>query len=633
MKPLCLIFLMLYLMVFHGMKASAHSEESEMTAVTWFTYDSFFRPYAEANDIDTTLTGFQRYDYSYRESLFFAGKANVGHVARLLVFDPVFYKERSGFPATPDYPGYLLTQSGQRFYRPEHVFSELNYVLGSEREQLFYAMHNQRLHESVYAGVMYQTVNSPGVYSRMGARNAAIELKLDAELGDHYGFLSSFVVNRLINRESGGLKNHLHFEEDEVRDSVFLYTAESRYRDVGVRMHQYYNIRGERMDDTLQESKTFNPGVFHHEFSYKRRAWIFDEKAAPYPGFYDVRPNNPEFTFDSTLVHTLSNKLSWSNHIRLHGHASLPLFLNVSLEHAMVTVRQPVYLFTEEFEVYSYEKNSLSQYVYRAEAATDPGRFLSFDAGMHYVSGGYNDKDLGVKTRLMVGGSENAYRLNLAAAYKEEQAPWFMHNFRGNYISWDNDFSKSRVTFVGADFLNPYINLEAGYYRLHKPVFMNAQALPEQHPGSLSLVKAGVSAAFRAGAFRSYHKLYYQYTGEEHFERFPEWLSYHSLYADVVLFDNALHAHAGFDLTWNAPYKPMAYMPVIRQFYIQDDYESGHVLKLDAFVNARISRARLFVKLENILGLMFDMPQYYDIPFYPVPENMFKFGVSWMFFD
>ncbi len=73
-------------------------------------------------------------------------------------------------------------------------------------------------------------------------------------------------------------------------------------------------------------------------------------------------------------------------------------------------------------------------------------------------------------------------------------------------------------------------------------------------------------------------------------------------------------------------------MPVNRMFYIQNDYKSDHTFLVDLFLNARISRARLFVKLQNILGLVTDKPPVYDIPFFPLPETMFKFGVSWAFF-
>ncbi len=618
-----------------GLKAHNEKQDQKEASVPWFTMEKLLDPFYIENSVDTTITGFQRYDLYDSESLFWASKGNIGHVARMLHFDPDMQPEFSLF-ANPLHPGYLLSLDGQKYYRPTHVFSELFYVTGSEREQLFHAMHNQRLHENVYAGVKYQTVSSPGVYSRLAARNAAIELKLDAEVGERYGVLGGFALNRLINRESGGLKNHLGFEEDEVRDSVFLYSAESRYRDVGFRIKQYFRAGFTFDKDTITDGRSVSFGTFYHEFNYQRRAFIFDEKSAPSTVFYENEAFHQGFTFDSTLVHVLSNKLTWSSH-RLNGRQDVfPLHFDLSAEHSVINARRPLYNdndANDEDENYLFERDRYSQFLYQARVNTDPSRYLSFNARASYISGGYNDKDLGLDGMLALGREGRPYRLAFLGAYAQQEAPWFYNNFTGNYLRWDNDFRKTNKLRLGARIHTPIFSLEGNYYYLHRAVYMNADAFPEQHDGGFPIYTASLTANLNAGFFRSHHQLVYQHTGEQAFDRFPQLLSYHSLYADFVLFDNALHAHTGIDLRYNAPYRPMAYMPVAMQFYIQDEYKTDHVFLVDVFVNAKISRARLFVKLQNVLGLAFDMPQYYAIPFYPLPEGMFKFGVSWMFFD
>ncbi len=619
-----------------GLKAHNDDHEGMEVKVPWFTTEKLVNPFCVENKADTTLNGFQRYDLYDSESLFWAGKGNIGHVARLLHFYPDM---KPGFTlfANPLHPGYLLNLDDQKYYRPTHVFSELFYVTGSEREQLFHAMHNQRLHENVYAGVKYQTVNSPGAYSRLAARNAAIEFKVDAEIGERYGVLGAFTMNRLINSESGGLKNHLHFEEDEVRDSVYLYSAESRYREVGFRIMQYFRAGFTFDKDTITDGRSVSLGTFYHEFSYQRRAFIFDENASPSKFFYKNEAFNSNLTFDSTLVHVVSNRLTWSSH-RVNGRQDVfPLHFDLSAEHSIINVRQPLYdvqsVKSDDNEEYLFERNRYAQLAYQGRVNTDPSRYLSFNARASYIMGGYNDKDLGLDGELALGGTGRAYRLAFLGTYAQREAPWFYNNFTGNYVSWDNDFRKTNTLRLGARIYTPMLSLEGNYYYLHRAVLMNTDAFPEQHSSGFPFYTASLSANINAGFFRSHHQLVYQYTGEQAFDSFPQLLSYHSLYADFVLFDDALHAHAGIDLRYNGPYRPMAYMPVAMQFYIQDEYKTDHVFLVDVFVNAKISRARLFVKLQNVLGLAFDMPQYYAIPFYPLPEGMFKFGVSWMFFD
>lgn len=122
-----------------------------VAAVPWYGWDALFdSTFQETNYIDTTLTGLHQYDLYQRGSQLYGSKGNVGHAVRPLYFTPV----RQGFHLHRHarYPYYLHTFENVRFHRPEHVYSELFFVLGSEREQNFYAKHNQRIHERGYGG-------------------------------------------------------------------------------------------------------------------------------------------------------------------------------------------------------------------------------------------------------------------------------------------------------------------------------------------------------------------------------------------------------------------------------------------------------------------------------------------------
>ncbi len=442
--------------------------------------------------------------------------------------------------------------------------------------------------------------------------------------------MGSFSLNRIINKESGGLINHLNFEEDAARDSVFLYSAESRYRDVGFNIHQYYRLDFGN-DDTLSG---LNFGVIRHQFYYKRTAFLFDEDGSPTPVFYDQNPANPLFTVDSTLVHEIGNKIAWSNRMHnAHHEGQSPLFVEFSVSHKLVRIHQPLFNGELSVEDYRFHKNRFAQMGYGVRLASDPGRLLSFDASANYIAGGYNNGDVDLGGNVRFNPGPGPPRLVFTGHYAEKKAPWFLHHFRGNYISWFNDFDKSRTLKMGVSFLSDFLDIEGNYYLMNRAFYMDANALPAQNEGSFPVLTAAISGNIDFSPFRSRHKLIYQHTGEDTFERFPSFASFHSLFADFRMFDDALHLNTGFDVRYNAPYKPMAYMPVVRQFYIQDDFESGHDLIVDVFVNARISRTRFFVKLEHFLGLFTDSPPVYQIPFYPVPQPTFVFGLSWMFFD
>ena len=620
----------------HGHVNADHEDVAgeKPSVVPWTTDEALFNPELHKEQlVDTTIAGFHHYDFHQTENRFYASKGNVGHAVRWLRFAPDL---SPGFSFTPDtpYSGYRFSLDSIRYHRPVHVFSELFYVLGSEREQLFYAKHNQRLHERVTGGLKYQTVNSPGLYSRLGSRNANFLLYLEGEPRERYRAAGSLIINRIINQESGGLRDHRSFEEDDVRDSVLVYSAESRRRGIAFRIQQSYQAGVYREDDTLSYRSFVNLGQLRHVFTYKRQALVFDEPVAPSPFFYaDEEPHNVQFTFDSTLVQTITNQLNWMNTAIQPTGQRVPLHVNVFVRHQLTNIRQPLLDAGAEEGEYAFERERYAHFETGLQIASDPTRFFSFDGFAHHIAGGYNDQDYSLGGSVSLGDATRPVRLSLQAAYAEQEAPYLYHRFRSNYVDWHHQFRKSRTVNTGLRLLIPRISLEADYYLLNRPVFMNAEAYPEQPDQSFSVVTTALSTNLEAGFIRTKHKLLYQHVGEDQYERFPKWISHHLIYADFSLFDEALFAHVGFDMRYNAPYKPMAYMPVHRQFYAQDDYESGHSLLLDVFVNAKISRVRLFVKFENILGLVTDIPPVYDIPFYPLPETMFKFGVSWMFFD
>ena len=96
-------------------------------SIPWFTEEQLQSPFdAVSNYIDTTITGFQHYDFAHKAGFFFANKGNVGHATRLLEFNPLsghnFQLDGGGL-----FPGYRLTHSKLKFYRPNHVFTDVFY--------------------------------------------------------------------------------------------------------------------------------------------------------------------------------------------------------------------------------------------------------------------------------------------------------------------------------------------------------------------------------------------------------------------------------------------------------------------------------------------------------------------------
>lgn len=608
--------------------------------VHWFTEEQLQSPFdATPNIIDTTITGFQHYDFAHNAGFFFANKGNVGHATRFLQFAP-----RLGYDFDLDggglFRGYRFEREDLRFYRPKHVFTDLFYTTGAEREQLFYGMHNQKFHETLFGGFKYQVVNSPGVYNRSTATASNVYFTADFQLPNkRYQALGSFISNRFNNQESGGLVDRLEFEANRNRDIVFLPRAELRTRETAINLNHFYLTGfyiGGGNNDTIAQRRFINLGRLNHEFSYNRQSFVFNDPATPVE-FYTTRPFSQSATYDSTRVTVIENMVSWSNFPLTSGRGTFPFNFKVYLKHQLIDIRQPLYAEpsngAENSDEYLMRRDQFSQVIQGAEIESDKSRFLSGSAFAHITLGGYNDEDLGIGTKLILGRPEQKHRLHMSAGFYRQQAQYFMSRFYGNYIWWENDFEKQQIGHARVEYRSDWLSLEGNYFLLTNMVYMGLEALPLQNTSTFGIANASVGLRAGIGPFQTRHKIIYQFIGSQNFEKFPELASYHSLFFEFPLFKRAMHLNVGFDLFYNSPYNPMAYMPVVRQFYAQNTYERDHFLLADAFATIKVQRTRFFLKLQNIGSLLPNAPVQYSIPFYPLPGMAIKFGLSWMFFD
>jgi hypothetical protein len=615
-------------------------EDLPKSAIPWFSEDQLQNPFAlKPNYIDTTLLGFQMYDYAAQGNDFYAQKGNVGHAHRLLMFNPEL---TPGFKLAEYniYGKYFFRHDDLVYYRPRHVFSELFYLTGSNREQLFYGKHNQKLHETFHLGFQYRIVNSPGAVTRINGRNSSFYFTGDYLSPDsRYQALASVIVNRIRNMESGGLKNHLGYEQEQVRDSVFLYRAESWAREMSINLRHFYQTGFYGFPDTTGTLRFINLGRINHNFSYTRTAFVFDDKERLTP-FY----NNPRMdtlnTFDSTAVHRLENMVSWSNFPLEGVKSTFPFNFRLYLKHSINTIQQPDFRpdgapvnDEENKRIYYHTRSTYNQMVQGFELQSDQRRILSFGGYANVTLGGYNDEDFHAGAFLNFGRVDRNYTLETMLRYSLTEAPYFYQNISVNNIRWENSFDKMQIVNLSARLRFPFVRLEGNYYLLDKMVYLGRDAVPVQNTTELGLFSLGAYSDLRAGWFGFRNHVLLQQPTSQNFERFPTLISYHSVSLNFSLFDNSLINHLGIDFHFNTAYRAMAYMPVVRGFYIQDQHTISDKYLVDVFWNGKISNARLFVKYQNILGLAFNNRIHYDIPFYPIPETMFKFGVSWMFFD
>ena len=128
------------------------------------------------------------------------------------------------------------------------------------------------------------------------------------------------------------------------------------------------------------------------------------------------------------------------------------------------------------------------------------------------------------------------------------------------------------------------------------------------------------------------NKIVYQKSLNTDLIHLPEIMSNNAFYITGVLFNKALVAQLGLELTFFSSYYPLAWMPDTKEFYLQNDYKSANYPYVDFFLNVKIKRARIYLKMDHINSGLSGY-NYYMIPNYPMSDRAFKFGVSWVFYN
>ena len=251
-----------------------------------------------------------------------------------------------------------------------------------------------------------------------------------------------------------------------------------------------------------------------------------------------------------------------------------------------------------------------------------------------YATKGYNKNDYYAVAifKKAIKDSSNIVILKLE---NKLQAPDFIYvHYTSNNFKWNNNFSKTHEYCIMLNLLiNKYnMTLGAAFTSYSNVLFFNDLAMASQYKGSIPVFTSFLKKDFTFSNFHINNKINYQHVPDYSVIRVPEFILEHSLYYENDLFKNAMRLQIGFSLFYNSAYYSNQYMPATGQFYFQDKNKYGNYPFVDFFINARVKTVRIFFKIDHFnYGMIGN--NYMLSPHYPMNDRVFKFGVSWRFFD
>lgn len=155
----------------------------------------------------------------------------------------------------------------------------------------------------------------------------------------------------------------------------------------------------------------------------------------------------------------------------------------------------------------------------------------------------------------------------------------------------------------------------------------------KQCSGNINLLTLQLSQDFTFGPLNWENQITYQKSSNEDFLPVPMVNVYTNLYLRFKI-ARVLRVDLGGDLRFFTKYKALDYSPALGQYTVQDNgannVEVGNYPHINVYANMHLKHTRFFVMMSHVNASTGD---YFLTPHYPLNGSVFRFGVSWNFFN
>ena len=226
---------------------------------------------------------------------------------------------------------------------------------------------------------------------------------------------------------------------------------------------------------------------------------------------------------------------------------------------------------------------------------------------------------------------------------------FYLDHYHSKHYWWDNDMkhvthtrieglfslqrTKTRLR-VAVDNLQNYayfgtsFNITENYGRTGNTVTAH------QTGENISLLTMQLSQDFKLGPLHLDAVVTYQNSSHEDIIPVPDLNIYGNLYLRFKI-AKVLKCDLGADIRWFTKYYAPEFVPGIAQYAVQENPESrveiGNYPVINAYANFHLKQARFFVMMSHVNAG--EGGNYFFTPHYPLNTRVFRFGISWNFFN
>ena len=607
--------------------------------------------------LDTTLADW-RLDYVfYRKGVGDMALGGLGQSTQAVNwFDR---RQDADFIFARSYDAYTSRIDNVPFYNGKTALTNMTYLESGQkryREEHFEIVHSQNVSPSLSFNVNYKSRGTMGLYEWQRTKNHNLSVGV-AYTGKRYSVHAAYMNNKIEARENGGVVG-----EWAIADTVFEMPsgvpmrlssseAQNTYRNNALFIKQAIAIPLQRVTE-YDFSLADIPAVYvGHQLEYNTWSKIYRDKRGTYTNqrghyneetekwepardlsYYDDWFIDPEITRDSISERLLSNKVfvqlqPWD---RDGVVSTIDAGIGVDL-HTYSYLRLEDYLrggMTRD--------KRTSWYVYGATGGKIK-RYADWGVNAKYYPSGYRGGDLSLGADITLRAYIRELPLILRGSFSQElRTPsYWLENLFSNHYVWFNSFGKESETRFEVNFSVPDIALELGAWQgvIGNMVYYGADSRVAQNSGNVSLTSLYARKDFRFAGVHLDHRALVQITSNESVLPVPLFSAFLSYYYEFWVVRDVLRVQIGLDGRFNTAYHAPSYNPALSAFYNQREVKIGNYPYLDLFVSAKWKRMRILLKLQHLNQNLFGNGEYFQVAHYPLNPRMFKFGISWSFYD
>lgn len=605
MKFFVVVVLSLFLFVPSFAQQHLHQDSARVDSAEVFfsAADDYLFYTVDSSKFIHDLNNFQRFDpLADLEFYNYSGVAGG-------VYQPILFYDRSKmsfFDFFNEQSVYNLDYKNLKLFHNDIAFTRASYSSGYKKSQYFDLIHAQPLAKQWNLNLEYRLLGSPGAYKNQQAKHAhfrgVVQFRGDSSV---YHAFAGFTQNNIYQKENGGIVSSAAFLDTLTYDrqlaKVNLYNAYHRYKKT-----EYFLRHGINLNAHKEKEKHI---YVEHEFllSHKYNSFVdTDTLNSFYYYTYDSIATN-----DSIRHRVISNSISIGNRNNdvflwfAKGGYNLHKIYNTLSDSTLRELFAKVAFSINIFNVYNISaKGELS-----LVDSNNPDLLFDF---------AFNSAD-SLKLKPFANLKFNVYNPSV-----------FLYKYNGNHFRIDFEPEQTRILSFDAGLKYRQHCLSAFGNSFNNLVYFTESSVNQGGNGFVYGVK--YNGKFDFGRFSFRLNAIYQDVKNAQYVRVPDWAANAKLSMYNKIFGKALSLHLGFEVSIYDKYFADAYDPARQVFYMQNDIQTGNFLYPGVFIEAQIKRMCVFVEVQNFLADVTPV-NYWQIPYYPLPDLAFRFGLSWTFFN